>query len=325
MNGKTESATQNAADKVNGAVDAKDAAKTKEPFNLKKFIQAVFSFITVEPYLLCYILPSVISALTLSKLNMEKACRADLNYTEEVCLKVVTGDIDDNITTEALGKASILVAEMTTWKDPLQTGIPAIFILFIGAWSDRTGNRKALLLIPLVGEFLSLIGLLVGTYFFLEWPLWVMGLIEAASSIFTGGLPVALMGSYSYLADVTTPEARTFRIGVVAVIVTLGIPLGTSISGVLTEAVGYYGIFATAMFFYFVGFVHTLFKIHDVRRTEIEGTFLYKLGQFFHPRNVWETISIIFTSRGIQLAQILLVIWAHVVIMGPVAGKVQNH
>lgn len=320
MNGKAK--TELNADKVNSVgVVLKSDVKQKESFNFKKLLRSFLTFFTVEPYLLCYILPSVISSLTLSKLNMEKACRTDLNYTEDVCLKVIAGEIDDNITTEALGKASILVAEMTSWKDPLQTGIPAIFILFIGAWSDRTGNRKALLLIPLVGEFFSLLGLIIGTYYFLEWPLWSMGLIEAMSSTFTGGLPVALMGSYSFIADVTSPESRTFRIGVVAVIVTMGIPIGTSISGVLTEAVGYYGVFGIAMAMYFIGFIHTLLRIHDVRRTEIKGTFWYKLGLFFHPRNVWETISIIFTSRGIQLAQILLVIWAHVVIMGPVAGK----
>ncbi|KAL4714998.1 hypothetical protein ACJJTC_003149 [Scirpophaga incertulas] len=310
------------AEKENGTVNGKTDTNTiKEPFSLKNLTKKFLTFFTVEPYLLCYILPSVICSVGILQLNMEKACRVDLNYSEEVCTKVVAGDASDNDTLSALVGASTLVAEMNAWKDPLQTGIPAIFILFIGAWSDRTGNRKALLLIPIIGEILSMIGLILGTYYFLECPLWAMGLMQAFSSTFTGGLPVALMGSYSYIADVTTPESRTLRIGIVGVIVTLGIPLGTAISGVLTTAVGYYGIFGIAIILYVIGFIHTLYRVHDVRSTKIEGTFWYKLGQFVHPRNVWDTMSLLFLSRGRMLAQILLVIWAHIVIMGPVHGE----
>jgi MFS transporter, PCFT/HCP family, solute carrier family 46, member 3 len=318
MKEKIELQTDLSAVKDNGVVNEKPV---KEPFSLTRIIRNFLAFFTVEPYLICYFLPSVICSVGLLQLNMEKACRVDLNYTEEICSKVVAGDTSDNTTTEALIGASTLVADMTAWKDPLQTGVPAILILFIGAWSDRTGNRKVLLLVPIIGEILSMIGLIIATYYFLECPLWVVGLLQALSSTFTGGLPIALMGSYSYIADVTTPESRTFRIGVVAVIVTLGIPLGTAISGVLTEEVGYYGIFGIAIALYVIGFVHTWFRVHDIRNTEIEGTFLYKLGQFFHPRNVWDTISLLFLSRGKMLAQIILVIWAHIVIMGPVVGK----
>ncbi|CAH0764416.1 unnamed protein product [Diatraea saccharalis] len=322
MKDKMELQTDISDVKVNSEVeDKKEKEKAKEPFSLSKFIEKCFTFFTVEPYLLCYILPSIICSVGVQKLNMEKACRVDLNYTIDVCTKVVNGDTSDNITEEALIGASTLVADMTAWKDPLQTGIPAIFILFVGAWSDRTGNRKALLLIPIIGEVMSLVGLMIGTYYFDELPLWVMGLFQAMSAIFTGGLPVAIMGSYSFIADVTTVESRTFRIGVVATIVTLGIPLGTAISGILTEAVGYYGIFGIAIAMYVIGFIHTLFRIHDVRRTKIEGTFCYKLTQFFHPKNVWDTLSLLFLSRGRMLAQIALVIWAHIVITGPVQGE----
>lgn len=323
MNGKVESDTNGDADKANGAnkdSNGKPIEGPKEPFNLAKFIRSIFTFFTVEPFLLFYVLPTILSSVAMQKFNMEKACRVDLNMTEEICTKVVNGEADDNITIDALTQASILVADMTAWRDPLQTGIPAIFILFVGAWSDKTGNRKALLLTPVIGEIGSLIGLLVGTYYFLEWPLWLMGLIEAMSAIFTGGLPVALMGSYSYLADVTTPESRTFRIGLLGVIVSLGIPLGTAISGVLTTSVGYFGIFGISLAMYIMGLIHTIFRVHDVKKIKTEGTFIDKLIQFFHPKNVYETVSLLFTSRGKQFVQIILVVWAHIIITGPVTG-----
>jgi MFS transporter, PCFT/HCP family, solute carrier family 46, member 3 len=41
--------------------------------------------ITVEPMLACYIMPSVLAGLATQNLNLEKACRINLNYTDEIC------------------------------------------------------------------------------------------------------------------------------------------------------------------------------------------------------------------------------------------------
>lgn len=290
--------------------------------SLLYYIKKFFAFFTVEPFLVCLVLPNIISYAAVQKLNLEKACRVDLNYTEEICNNVVAGIADDNITITALNEASIMNAEMTVWKQPLQSGIPAFLILFVGAWSDRTGNRKALMLVPLIGELITAIGLVFATYFFLEWPLWITALIEALPSAFCGGIPIALMGSYSFVADVTDLENRTLRIGIVAVIVTLSIPIGTAMSGVLTETIGYYGIFGSNVVMFIIGFIITYTRVHDIKKIEDEATFLQKLKLFFHPRNIWDTISLVLMSRGKKLKQLLLVIGAHVIIIGPVFGKI---
>lgn len=288
------------------------------PYNLKKF----FAFFTVEPFLLCMVFPNMISALAVQKINMEKACRVDLNYTEEICNNVISGIANDNITTKALNEASIMNSDMTAWKRPLQSGVPAVLILFVGAWSDRTGNRKALMLIPFIGELISSIGLVLATYFFLEWPLWITALIEGLPPAFCGGLAIAYMGAFSYLADVTNLENRTFRMGLATVIVTLAVPIGTAISGVLTEAIGYYGIFSCNIVLLVLGIIHTYFRVHDVRKVKTDGTFIVKLKLFLALRNVWDTVSLVAMSRGRRLAQVLLVIWAHIVIVGPIFGKI---
>ncbi|XP_063894384.1 proton-coupled folate transporter [Helicoverpa armigera] len=325
MNGKSEkdmelTNTNKSTVEANGN-SVKD--KEEEPVSCGELIKRFFNFFTVEPFLLCYILPIAISGLAVQKLNIEKACRVDLNMSEEICLRAVNGDVSENDTlgTEAQLNATKLVADMTAWQNPLQSSFPAIVILNVGAWSDKTGNRKALMLIPVIGEIISSIGLLFATYFFLEWPLWATALIEALPSALTGGYAIALMGSYSFIADLTSVESRTFRIGLVGIIVTLGVPFGTSISGVLTEAVGYYGIFGINLGIYLFAFIYAYFKIHNVRTVKLEGTRMQKLLDFFHPRNVWDTVSLVFMSRGKQLVQIILVICAHIVIMGPVFGE----
>ncbi|KAI5635114.1 major facilitator superfamily domain-containing protein [Phthorimaea operculella] len=292
----------------------------KEIFSLNG-IKKLFAFFTVEPFLFCFILPSMMSNLAVYQLNMEKACRADLNYTKEVCNDAISGNAGDNITIEALTQSQILVAHMSAWRQPLQSSLPAILMMNVGAWSDRTGNRKALMLVPLIGELVCAVLLILATYYFLEWPLWATSLIEALPPALTGGLSIALMGSYSYIADVTTAEDRTFRLGIVGVIVTLAIPIGTSISGVLTDAVGYYGIFGINAALNIIGFVHTYFRVHDVNKKETAGTLWEKIIEFFHPKNIWSTFSLVVMSRGRRLFQILLIIFAHMVIVGPVFGE----
>lgn len=323
MNGKSEKDLELTNKDSSEAIANSDKKKEKEPVTCGILVRKFFNFFTVEPFLLCYVLPIAISGLAVQKLNIEKACRVDLNLSEEICFRAVNGEFSENDTISAAAQlnATKLVADMTAWQNPLQSSLPAIVILNVGAWSDKTGNRKALMLIPVIGEIISSAGLLLTTYFFLEWPLWSTALIEALPSALTGGYAIALMGSYSLIADLTSVESRTFRIGLVGIIVTLGVPFGTSISGVLTEAVGYYGIFGINLVLYILGFIYTYCKIKNVRTVKLEGTMAQKLLDFFHPRNVWDTVSLVFLSRGKQLAQILLVICAHVVIMGPVFGK----
>lgn len=322
MNRKAESETDLGAGKVNSAnVDSKTEETTKTPFDLKKTVISFFAFFTVEPYIVLYFACSVFAGIAQKPFYIEKACRAELKHPEELCLAGIAGKIEDNATGDAIKAASIITANLSSWTVPLQTGIPAIFILFIGAWSDKTGNRKAMLLLPLIGEILNMGNLLIGTYYLLEWPLWLMGLIEVLITVCTGGIVVALMGCFCYLADITTPETRTFRMGVFIIIQKVFHILLGSLAGILHKKTGNFGNFGVAMMLYIICFIYTLLRIKDVRNTSTEGTFWQKVCEFFHPRNLWETISILFLSRGIQLAQIILIVICHLIMTGPIAGR----
>lgn len=54
-------------------------------------------------------------------------------------------------------------------------------------------------------------------------------------SINVGGWFTMLMGIFSYVADVTTEEDRTLRIGIVNLCFSLGIPIGMAFSGILLK------------------------------------------------------------------------------------------
>lgn len=60
---------------------------------------------------------------------------------------------------------------------------------------------------------------------------------------FTGGMTILFLSVFSYVADVTTVETRTFRIGLVATAVSWGFPVAIALSGVAFEALGFTGVY----------------------------------------------------------------------------------
>ena len=88
---------------------------------------------------------------------------------------------------------------------------PIIFNLFIGPWSDNCG-RKMLMLIPITGYIAYMGWFLINVIFFDEMTAdWLM--LEIFQ-YWPGGYMCLFLGTYSYLADVSSPEFRTTRIAI---------------------------------------------------------------------------------------------------------------
>lgn len=228
----------------------------------------MFDNITVEPMLACYIIPSVLASLATQNLNLEKACRVNLRYSDEVC-DALEARQTANYTYEEQ-QVQQLVASMSIWKTLLQSSVPAVLIMFLGSWSDRNRRRKPCMLMPIVGEFLTSIALLICTYFFYQLPMEVAGLSEALFPALTGGWMTMFMAIFSYIGDVTTLETRTLRIGLVNVFCSVGIPIGTALSGVLYREIGFYGVFSLAASIYVFSFTYGLLRIKEDRTPRVQ-------------------------------------------------------
>ena len=61
---------------------------------------------------------------------------------------------------------------------------------------------------------------------------------EAVFPALTGGWFVMFMAVFTYIADITSEADRTFRIGVVNVFFSIGIPIGMALSGVMYRLIG---------------------------------------------------------------------------------------
>ncbi|KAJ8944685.1 hypothetical protein NQ318_015893 [Aromia moschata] len=279
--------------------------------------------ITVEPMLACYIIPSVLASLATQNLNLEKACRVNLAYSTEVC-DALTERRTENYTMEEQ-QVQQLVASMGIWKTMLQSALPAFLIMFVGSWSDRWGKRKPCMLLPIVGEFMTVVGLMICTFFFYELPMEVAGFVEGFFPAITGGWFTMFMGVFSYIADVTTVEMRTLRIGIVNVFCSLGIPIGLALSGVLYKKIGFYGVFSISAVMYVMALYYGYTRVKEPKKPDaptLPNQSCAFVRDFFDVKHLVDTFKVSFkegeNNRRLKVVFLMLVV---MVVIGPMHGK----
>lgn len=67
--------------------------KGMQDMSLREKLKFLTSHITVEPMLLCYIVPSILAALATQNLNLDKACRVNMNYGDVICDSLIDRNI----------------------------------------------------------------------------------------------------------------------------------------------------------------------------------------------------------------------------------------
>nr|XP_029712975.1 solute carrier family 46 member 3-like [Aedes albopictus]XP_029712976.1 solute carrier family 46 member 3-like [Aedes albopictus]XP_029712977.1 solute carrier family 46 member 3-like [Aedes albopictus]XP_029712978.1 solute carrier family 46 member 3-like [Aedes albopictus] len=315
--------TQQQLDKLEQTLTQESQCKPKKKSTIMDKFRYFKNNITVEPIVACYIMPSVLAGLATQNLNLEKACRVNLNYGDVVCDALTRRETSNYTTEEAVVQQ--MVARMAGWKTVLQSSLPCMLILFWGAWSDRHGRRKPCILIPIIGEFTTAVGLILCTYF--EWlPMEAAAVTEALFPALTGGWFTMFMGVFSYIADVTTTEERTLRIGIVNLCFSLGVPIGMAFSGVLLKKIGFYGIFSISATLYLIAFFYGVFFLPEVdivsEKDRLKAKEKNMLLDFFDKEHVMETFRVAFKKgeRQRRLRVIMLMIVVMVVI-GPLHGE----
>ncbi|GBP09732.1 hypothetical protein EVAR_81026_1 [Eumeta japonica] len=267
-----------------------------------KTVKNVLKETTVEPCLFLYMFSMAVSSIAVQNIHLEKSCRVNYDYPDEICDRIMARDtkgLEGN-----LEEIQTLVAKVMSWKFILQTAIPAVMVLFVGAWSDRTKKRKICILFPMTGELVKNIGLILDTYYMQEWSLDTTAFIEALPMALTGSYIIIFMGMFSYMTDITTVEERTFRLGIVTICVTLGTPTGTALSGILLHAFGYYGVFFLVFFLNLLSLTYGMLRLEDVvpdnddsskNETDRNESCLHSLFKIWQP--VYNTVMIALKKR----------------------------
>lgn len=123
-------------------------------------LRKIINFISVEPFVLAWVLPSCILIVAMENLNLEKSCRVNLGLGDEICENMINKTINEINCAEAVNEtfsdhiknltAEVCKAETESQKllsvvfglrAPIAAIFPLIIVLFAGGWSDKKGER----------------------------------------------------------------------------------------------------------------------------------------------------------------------------------------
>lgn len=130
-------------------------------------------------------------------------------------------------------------------------------------------------------------------------------------------------------------ENRTLRVGVVCLVSSLSFPIGAALSGVLYQAVGYYGIYGIATTLFLFSFIYGILVINDSKLELDENNkelsvevlqsqdvnVIDKILDFFSLKHAKEAFRVTFNhgdeNRRTTIIMLLVIIF---ILTGPIMG-----
>ncbi|CAH2991986.1 unnamed protein product [Chilo suppressalis] len=282
--------------------------------------------VTIEPTMILFVISAIITMTTSQNLSLEKACRVNLNFSDEICSSLRMQKMESQNVYER--DTQKLLAAAMSWRTYITATIPCFMAIFIGSFSDKTGHRRVFVLIPIAGQVLVNINNIANTYFFYQLPLEVLILSEAIIEGFSGGWCVCFTTIFSYICAITTQKTRTFRLGLVNFCMTVGFPVGMGLSGILIKKFGFYGCYAISGSLQLINLLYNIFAVKDPKRSSEHKEHDRKgAGHFFRTffdlSNIKETVIVVFKKgpnrRRLRMIVLLLVV---TILFGPMFGEI---
>ena len=185
------------------------------------------SMVTVEPSLLLYMTGSFMNIPLQQQLVYSHYCKLNSECSSH------------NVSEASCGGARSQVSNQTSQFNlflTLAAVLPgALTTLALGAWSDGVG-RKLVIGLPVAGAAAAAI---VSTLvYYLHLDIGVLIFANLMSGIL-GSFAMFNQATFAYVADVTNPKERTWRLGLLETMIYLGMTLGSELGGVWREYQGF--------------------------------------------------------------------------------------
>ncbi|XP_071520085.1 lysosomal proton-coupled steroid conjugate and bile acid symporter SLC46A3-like [Panulirus ornatus] len=204
-------------------------------------IVAALRTVTVEPVMLVDGACKEAMLLYAENVQMNKICSVKLGLPPEVCANL-SAHPEENV------RVQREFSVFTFYNSIILSVLPLIFVLFMGAWSDKYG-RKVPLLMTLVGHMMYAGGYLL-TNWQTSWPVEVLFLVTLLEAL--GGTNTGFLSStISYISDVSHERQRTSRVSTANSMWYLGAPLGTLVGALLIK----YGSYNLALGLVFLAYI----------------------------------------------------------------------
>ncbi|KAK5647475.1 hypothetical protein RI129_002367 [Pyrocoelia pectoralis] len=226
-------------------------------------------------------------------LVLYKTCYVTLGFNATECAMLGTGQ-DKNETAFLETQVQPYAAILLMGQSFIHAFIQPVLCFFLGSWSDRYGRKPILL---------SSFGGYIGCYLIMI----VISALPQSSPWFilsslipiclTGGFPLIIATSVSYITDITEEKDRGVRLGSWEAAFTIGVLLGTSCSSFALKAFGYLGVYLICIGCSIAAFLYVLLLINEsVVNVETEN----KIKNVFKLSLVKKTMSNTFEGRNLH-------------------------
>ena len=160
--------------------------------------------------------------------------------------------------------------------------IPTLFMtLMFGSWSDNVG-RRTVIAIAIFGSITESALILIIICFKL--PIHFLMLSSFIGGV-CGYFPTIILSVFSYIADITLPGQRAFRLGILEAVAFISGMISHLSSGWWIEKTGYVSPYWLITSLHFCAFLYTIFVLPESRQVNSKR-FGQGLCQFEHIRSI---------------------------------------
>ena len=243
-----------------------EISKSPDGQKRQNFLQKIWNNITIEPAIFVIAFATEMDTITTEQMVVLKSCLTDFQYNETVC-----HNITDPQWTQQKDEISATLTDFNVYKTLATSLIPIFMAFYLGAYMDLFG-RKPIMYLFLITSALQKTVMVVCSHWFSS-SKWFILLAYIPTSL-GGGNAAWNLAISAFLADITQPEERAFRYGMLGWIKKLGNPLAAQAGKYLLEAGGYTCVFSTTLLgivlggIYSYGEFKSLNGIHLTRRTK---------------------------------------------------------
>lgn len=255
--------------------------------------KTLLSNITVEPIVLFFVFPNLISFIVTQNINLKKACEVNLNYNTSVCDALAARNKSGYDVTQEQN-VQVLVALVNGYSSGLQAFLVCLTLMIIGSWSDKNHRRKPILMLPLIGDSVSALLLLLSLY--KKWPIEFNIFAEAVPQGIAGGWYSFTAAIFTYINEDPDVKRRTIKIGTTNVLVMFAFFTGTAAGGLLYASLDHHFIYLLVVIMHLLGVAYVYFKIDEIRhvqekeRSQRKRNALWDVCRLSHVKNTFKTI-----------------------------------
>lgn len=294
-------------------VDSKTPPTPTFPEKLK----ILCSSITVEPLIFLFIFPNFVSFIVTQNINLQKACEVNLNYSTSVCHALAARNKSNyNATQEQTVQA--LVASANGYSSGLQAAFICLTLLIMGSWSDKNRKRKPMLMLPLIGDSVSAVLLMLSLWFYKELPLEFNVFAEAFPQGVAGGVYTFTAAVLAYINEDPDLERRSIKIGFMSILLLIAFYTGTAAGSLLYDIMDHFMIYFVVVVLHLLGMTYTYFRIDEVCNAQKEQTLskkkrniLLDICRFSHIKKTFQTILRKGSNRGKNVILLLISVWGN--------------